>query len=255
MFKPKFKLSSLGQEHFGKPRRNKAGRIRTSFFQESILIFAFLHGRYEPAEFKNFVAAFDILATPDREQMRTREYFEWKHYVDAAKQQLLKKQLLVPIGNGRFVIPTGKIAEAFSRVSDFLEARCLVVVDDSSAMRDLMKHLITGWFSDVAVLSFQDGEAAWRHLSQKDPDVLITDMQRPSMSGWDMLPLLAKRKVKYPIVLVTGYGKEKDPEDGKTLQDVQEMLRRLRPTLNVTILSKPFDNETLREVLQRFLPG
>jgi CheY-like chemotaxis protein len=255
MNKPKYKLSPQGHEHLRNPTRNKAGRIRISFFQESILIFVFLHGRYEPAEFKRFFASFGVLATPDREQMRTREYLEWKHYVDAAKQQLLKKQLLVAVGNGRYEIPAEKVAEAFSRISSFLEVPNIVVVDDSCAMLDLMEHLLHGWFKVAAVRLFQDGKAAWRELSQTDPDVLITDMQRSGMSGWDMLPLLAERKVKYPIVLITGYGKEKDPQDGKTLQEVQDMLRRLRSTLNVTILPKPFDNEILQEVLQGLLMG
>jgi CheY-like chemotaxis protein len=148
-------------------------------------------------------------------------------------------------------ILSGIVVDALALVKkERLVSPRIVLVDDESVMLDLIQHLIRSWFKDAAVIRFLDGETAWRDLLQTAPDVLVTDMLRPGMSGWDMLPLLADRKVEYPIILITGYGKEKDPQDGKTLQDVQDMLGRFSPPLNVTILPKPFDNEVLRKVLQ-----
>jgi CheY-like chemotaxis protein len=132
--------------------------------------------------------------------------------------------------------------------------RRIVVVDDSRMLLHGMGDYIRDWLEDTEVLLFQDGEAAWQELSQTDPDVLITDMHRfGMMSGWEMLPLLAERNVKYPILLVTGYGEENDPQDGKTLRDVHDLLRGACSTLNVTILPKPFTFETFRKALESCL--
>jgi FixJ family two-component response regulator len=76
---------------------------------------------------------------------------------------------------------------------------------------------------------------------------------RADVSAWEMIPLLFEREVNYPILLITGYGEEKDPQDGKTIKDVQNGLQLFRPKLNVTLMRKPFDNEHLRSVLQAAL--
>ena len=73
------------------------------------------------------------------------------------------------------------------------------------------------------------------------------------MSGWEMLPLLAERDVKYPILLVTGYGEGNDSQDGKTLRDVHDLLRTACSNLDVTILRKPFALDGLRKALESCL--
>jgi CheY-like chemotaxis protein len=149
------------------------------------------------------------------------------------------------------VISAGKIVFEFPPLE--VPPR-IVVVDDSSDVLQLMGSLIHSWFKDAMVLLFQDGETAWRELLRANPDVLITDLQRPSkMDGWEMIRLLAERKVKYPIVVVTGYTKGPNLDDKTLSDDVQDMLRRVRPTLNVTALAKSFDNESLRMVLEPLL--
>jgi CheY-like chemotaxis protein len=137
--------------------------------------------------------------------------------------------------------------------------KLIVIIDDCPMVRDLIAIYTRGWldgqgWADTALRLFQDGEAAWQEISQTDPEVLITDMQRPgSMSGWEMLPLLAERNVKYPILLVTGYGEQSDSLDGKTLRDVHNLLRSACSNLDVTIVPKPFPLESLRKALQQAL--
>jgi CheY-like chemotaxis protein len=129
----------------------------------------------------------------------------------------------------------------------------IVVVDDSLPFSVQLGQYIQDCFEDAKVLVFQDGLSAWKEISQTDPDVLITDMHRFSdMSGWDMLPLLAERNVKYPILIITGYREEKDP-DGKTLQDVRDLLQGACSNLNVTIMPKPFPLPSLLKALESCL--
>ena len=129
----------------------------------------------------------------------------------------------------------------------------IVVVDDSM-LADMLGNYIRDCLEDTEVLVFQDGDAAWQELSQTDPDVLITDMQRlDSMSGWEMLPLLAARNVKYPILLITAYHAGSDPGDGKTLWDVHDLLWSRCSNLKVTILPKPFPLPILKKALEAWL--
>ena len=132
--------------------------------------------------------------------------------------------------------------------------RRVVIVDDFLPLSVHLGEYIRSCVEDTEVLVFQDGLSAWQEISQTDPDVLITDMQRfGAMSGWDMLPLLAERNIKYPIFVITGYTEVNDPVDGKTLQDVRDLLRSACSTLNVTILPKPFPLTILEKALEAWL--
>ncbi len=81
-----------------------------------------MNSDYEPTRFKAFMKSFDVFARPDRDRMPTRPYVEWKHYVDAAKQQLLNSQTLVEDGNGKFKIATERVDAVFKQIGDYLEA-------------------------------------------------------------------------------------------------------------------------------------
>lgn len=121
MLKPTYILSPAGQKFVRNPARNKSGRINTSYFKDLILVFIFLDGSYTPSKFKHFMAMFDIFDKPDLHEMPTRPYVEWKHYVDAAKQQLLNKGILIEIGNGQFVIAPELMNSIYNQISDYIE--------------------------------------------------------------------------------------------------------------------------------------
>jgi hypothetical protein len=121
MFKPTYRLSPAGKKFIRNPTRNKNGRISTSYFKALILVFIFLDGSYAPSKFKRFIESFDLFAAPDLHLMPTRPYVEWKHYVDAAKQQLLTKRVLVEMGSGQFVIAPEMVNEIHNQISDCIE--------------------------------------------------------------------------------------------------------------------------------------
>ena len=57
-------------------------------------------------------------------------------------------------------------------------SRRVVIVDDSLPLSAQLAEYIRSCVEDTEVLVFQDGLSAWQEISQTDPDVLITDMQR-----------------------------------------------------------------------------
>jgi CheY-like chemotaxis protein len=135
----------------------------------------------------------------------------------------------------------------------------VVVVDDEPEILGIMEDVIPGWFKKATVLTFRSGDKAWEELQREDPDILITDILRPDdvMNGWVMIPLLAEKKVKYPIVVISGFTEfpvENADETTKAASVAfHNFLEDARQTLNITTLTKPFDFEELRKLLEASL--
>ena len=122
----------------------------------------------------------------------------------------------------------------------------IVVVDDEDWFLEMVERLIQSWFGEVTMLTFQNRDEAWQELLRADPDLLITDMNNDNvpgrtqyfgMSGWKMLPLLAEKKAKYPILVVSG---------SFSMEGVENKARQYAgPDLNVSFLAKHFTTEQL----------
>jgi len=120
----------------------------------------------------------------------------------------------------------------------------ILVVDDDWTMRDFLKTIIRHWCADVVVICRAKGEAAWRELLRKRPDLLITDMSRVGLDGYQMLRLLARWRVRFPILVISGLATE---------EDVQSCAG---PNLTVSFLPKPFSFDEFHGELSRYLgPG
>jgi TPR repeat protein len=119
----------------------------------------------------------------------------------------------------------------------------IVVVDDEPMLLELFKVAILQCFKNATVLSFGDGDQAWQELSHADPDLLITDMNRIGLNGWKMLPLLADRKITFPILVASGYATEKD------------VRQCVGTDLNFSFLAKPFTQAAFHHELLKHLAG
>ena len=153
---------------------------------------------------------------------------------------------------------SGMVADTLALVKKAARPKPRVVlVNDDANMLQLLESAICDFYT---VLKFQSGEQAWQQLQREDPDILITDMQRPddTMDGWAMIPLLADKKVKYPIVVVSGYSesaaKHYDETGNKAISvTFRDLLQQARQTLNIKALAMPFENEELLKVLKACL--
>ena len=74
-----------------------------------------------------------------------------------------------------------------------------------------------------------------------DPDLLITDLNHLGLNGREMLPMLDRKKVRFPILVASGNLTEKD------------VRQYAGSELNILFLSKPFDNEVLTKNLETAL--
>ena len=118
---PKYRINFDGRRYILNPPRNKYGRIPIRYFKNVIIMYIFEKGKYKPSEFKDYIESLDILNDKDWEQMATRDYPKWKHYIDRAKQQLLDNQVLFENHNKTFFIFDQKLDKIYNEFS-----KCLV---------------------------------------------------------------------------------------------------------------------------------
>lgn len=118
----------------------------------------------------------------------------------------------------------------------------LLVVDDSSTMRRIIKNTLSRLgFEDV--LEGEDGVQGWNALNA-NPDVgmLITDWNMPEMNGLELVKKVRadSRFADLPIIMVT-------TEGGKA-----EVITALKAGVNNYIV-KPFTPQVLKEKLSAVL--
>jgi len=83
----------------------------------------------------------------------------------------------------------------------------LLVVDDSGVDRLLAGHLLkrnTDWTVSFA----GNGKEAVEKFEEQLPDLVVTDLQMPEMSGLELVELVRERHPRIPVVLMTSYGSE-----------------------------------------------
>jgi len=82
----------------------------------------------------------------------------------------------------------------------------VLVVDDSAMDRRLAGALLTkrGFEVDYAA----DGREALTKIEAKRPDLVVTDLQMPEMTGLELVVAVRKRFPSLPVVLMTAHGSE-----------------------------------------------
>ena len=118
----------------------------------------------------------------------------------------------------------------------------LLVVDDSSTMRRIIKNTLTRLgYNDI--LEGEDGLQGWNVLNENpDTGMLITDWNMPEMNGLELVKKVRadERFKDLPIIMVT-------TEGGKA-----EVITALKAGVNNYIV-KPFTPQVLKEKLAAVL--
>lgn len=118
----------------------------------------------------------------------------------------------------------------------------LLVVDDSSTMRRIIKNTLARLGYDD-VLEGENGIEGWEKMDgNPDVKVLITDWNMPEMNGLDLVKKVRgdSRFTDIPIIMVT-------TEGGKA-----EVITALKAGVNNYIV-KPFTPQVLKEKLEAVL--
>jgi len=81
----------------------------------------------------------------------------------------------------------------------------ILIVEDSTIFRTLLKETLQSRFPSVQILEAADGEDAMQKVAAHAPDVIFMDVKLPGESGLD---LTAKIKADHPntiVIILTSY--------------------------------------------------
>ena len=132
--------------------------------------------------------------------------------------------------------------QALAPMLDFgngtLNGMSVLVVDDSEDTTEMVRHLLE--IGGAAVNVATSGVEALDLASEKEFDVVLSDISMPGMDGFEFLRRLRELpgKQDMPAIALTGFGR---PED----------LQRATDEGFHAHLTKPFDIETLATLLQK----
>lgn len=114
------------------------------------------------------------------------------------------------------------------------QANRVLVVDDEEAMREVLKLRLQEWGFDVCLAS--DGEEARQQVLEKTPDLVISDVVLPDLSGLELLKQLKEGDPNRPVLLITAHG---------TVELAVEAMKQGARDF----LTKPLDTNKLKSVL------
>jgi two-component system response regulator DesR len=83
----------------------------------------------------------------------------------------------------------------------------ILLAEDQAMVRGALSALL-GLEEDIEVLgAAADGEAAWRELQRLKPDVLVTDIEMPGLSGLELAQRIQRHALPTKVVIVTTFGR------------------------------------------------
>jgi DNA-binding NtrC family response regulator len=80
----------------------------------------------------------------------------------------------------------------------------ILVVDDEKTMLEVLRMRLEGWGFETCTAS--DGREALEVFDEARPDLVISDVKMPGMSGIDLVESLGERQPDTPVLLITSHG-------------------------------------------------
>jgi DNA-binding NtrC family response regulator len=81
--------------------------------------------------------------------------------------------------------------------------KTVLVVDDELTIRTLLCKLL--FLLECQVLVAEDGEAGLEIFNNEYPDLIVSDIYMPKMSGLQLLRAIRRANSEVPVILMTGY--------------------------------------------------
>ena len=123
----------------------------------------------------------------------------------------------------------------------------ILLLDDEPSARDSIKRLLFFYFKDFITAEASSGWEGWWEISQRVPDLLITDLNHPWPRLEEMLHVhrLFRGLVRFPIIVASA-----------VLDDAILRQRLLSfPTFDIVLLDKPFAAADLKAKVLECLPS
>jgi FixJ family two-component response regulator len=114
----------------------------------------------------------------------------------------------------------------------------IAIVDDEGSVRTSLHRLLSA--AHLFSTTYASGREFLESLPMRLPDCLILDLQMPGLSGLEVQRQLAAEGLRVPTIIITA---DDDPETRE----------RCRLAGSIAYLCKPFDGQTLLNVIDQVL--
>jgi signal transduction histidine kinase/CheY-like chemotaxis protein len=103
------------------------------------------------------------------------------------------------------------------------QSTSVLVVEDEANIRDVLQEILSTAGHQVTLAS--DGEEGIRLYKEKKPDLVISDLGLPGVSGWEVAAAVKEENPSTPVVIFTGWGVKLDQADPKS-QNVDKFITK-----------------------------
>ncbi len=86
-----------------------------------------------------------------------------------------------------------------------MEKITILIVDDESAFVWSLKEGLDSEYSNMRVLTAQNGNEAIEKLSKDKIDLLLLDLRMPKVDGYGVLDHLKKYSLNIPVIVMSAY--------------------------------------------------
>lgn len=120
-----------------------------------------------------------------------------------------------------------------------MESGSILIVDDDPVVRDVLADIFSRSGGHTAE-SVSSGYEGIKKLSERDYDVVFTDLTMPGMTGIDFMRQIKKFRPLLPVVVITGYS---------TMENAVNAMREGARDF----ITKPFNVRTVTSVAERVI--
>lgn len=113
----------------------------------------------------------------------------------------------------------------------------ILIVDDSVFLRNMMTKVLKQNIKDVEVLQCCNGKSAYETFLSDTPNLLITDLLMPEMTGQELLQALKNNRISVKTIVISA--------------DIQKATRdELQEMGIVEFINKPLTSEKMTGLIE-----
>lgn len=112
----------------------------------------------------------------------------------------------------------------------------ILTADDNQNIREQLKKLLRENFPEIQIIEAKNGLELLALAEKEQPDIIITDIQMPQMTGYEALRILQaqERTKNIPVIFLTGtFQEDEDVAKGLDLGAVEYVTKPINKTVFV----------------------